>query len=125
MKAAAKAAALAVAGLVALGGTALANDKSRGHEHGSHGSRVERLATELGLDDAQKAEVQRIFGQEHARREAEHEKRHAELRQQLSSVLSPEQLQKFDQLMQQRKEHRDRRESRDGRNDSSGKQSGT
>lgn len=95
------------------------------HGDGHRGVPAERLATELGLDDAQKAEVQRIFESHRARRESERqafeasgqtmsreerkakrEEHMAELRQELSAVLSAEQLAKFDALKEKRHERR-------------------
>jgi len=60
------------------------------------GPPIEALAKELGLDDTQKAEVKRIFDEHRARMDTD-------LRQQLATVLTAEQLAKFDAI---RKEHR-------------------
>lgn len=95
------------------------------HGDGHRGAPAERLAAELGLDDAQKAEVQRIFESHRARRQAEREafeasgqrmtreemkakraEHMAELRQELSAVLTPEQLTKFDELKEKRHSRR-------------------
>lgn len=81
------------------------------------GPPIERLAKDLNLDASQTAQVQAIFEQQHAKMEAEraqvessgqrpsreemqarHEQMDAELRAQLASVLTAEQLAKFDAL---------------------------
>jgi hypothetical protein len=79
----------------------------------------ERLASDLGLDDTQAAEVKRILDAQRSRMEAEraqfessgqrptreqmrarHEQATLELRQQLTLVLTAEQMTKFDEMRQ-------------------------
>jgi Spy/CpxP family protein refolding chaperone len=88
------------------------------------GSPVERLSQELGLNDAQKEKVTKIFEEQRAKRDAQRsadqasgqtltpEARHAraeaaqqELLQKLSGVLTPAQLQKFKQIQQERRQN--------------------
>lgn len=86
------------------------------------GPPIERLATDLGLDDTQKSQVQQILEAQRTRMDAErqqfeasgqrptheemrarHDAMDAELRQQLSGVLTAAQLEKFDTIRQQRR----------------------
>lgn len=88
------------------------------------GPPLERIAQDLNLDETQKAEVKRILDAERAKHEAAREQMRAsgqrpdretmraqmqqndqELEQQLSTVLTPEQLQKFKQRQAERREH--------------------
>jgi Spy/CpxP family protein refolding chaperone len=97
--------------------TALAEPPQGPPPGGRGGPPIERLAKDLGLDAAQTTQVQAIFEQQHARMEAEraqfessgtrpsreemqahHEQANADLRAQLATVLTPEQLAKFDAL---------------------------
>ncbi len=85
------------------------------HPHG--GAPLERLARDLGLNEGQKADLKRIFDEQKAKREAEREQykvsgqhptpeqmhafmqqTHQEMLQELSGVLTPEQLTKFKQI---------------------------
>jgi len=86
--------------LAALAGGSLAlADTPAGPPHGGHGGPpIERLASELGLDDNQKAQVQQIIEAQRAKREA----LETEFRQQLSTVLTADQLKKFDDMRQRR-----------------------
>ncbi len=89
-----------------------------------HGHRppIERLASDLGLDDHQKGEVERILEAQHekmraAREQADasgerpsheemrqrHEQMQQETLEQLRPVLTEEQLQKFQSLMKERR----------------------
>ncbi len=87
-----------------------------------HRPPIERLASDLGLDESQKGEVERILEAQHAkmlaaREEAEasgvrpsHEEMHKrreqmqqETLEQLKPVLTEEQLQKFQSLMKERR----------------------
>jgi len=95
------------------------------------GPPIEALARDLGLDDTQKAEMKRIFAAQRAKREAEraqfqasgtrptreemhakHKENDAELRQQLSTVLSAEQLARFETLRKERRPHGPPRDAR-------------
>jgi Spy/CpxP family protein refolding chaperone len=88
---------------------------------GSGGAPIERLTQDLGLDAAQAAQVKQILDAQHAKMDAEraqfeasgtrpsreemhakHEQMDAELDQQLSAVLTPEQLAKFQELRKHR-----------------------
>jgi periplasmic protein CpxP/Spy len=92
------------------------NPPYRSH-HGGQPS-IEQLASELGLSDQQKAQVQQILDRERAQRarlwqsgaELTHESRREQMQalqsdliSRLSAVLTAEQLQKFEQLEQQRR----------------------
>lgn len=87
------------------------------------GPPVERLAQELGLTDAQKAEVKRIFEEERTRHEAERQQyassgqrpdpatmktimaqHDTELASALANVLTPDQLTKFKAWQAERRE---------------------
>jgi Spy/CpxP family protein refolding chaperone len=87
------------------------------HE-GHPGPDMDRMATLLDLNDSQKAEVQKILNEQHEKMEAKHaelrasgtkptreerEQFHKEMKQdmdtKLQAVLSPEQIKKFDALM--------------------------
>jgi len=90
-----------------------------GHERGAE--RMERLATLLDLTDAQKAQVEAILREEHAKIRAQfeqaqnahqtlapgqvraqHEQIHSETVAKLTPILSANQLRKFEILMQER-----------------------
>ncbi|HEY7639790.1 MAG TPA: hypothetical protein VH814_08705 [Steroidobacteraceae bacterium] len=87
-------------------------------DHGPPGPDMDRMATLLDLNDSQKAEVQKIFEEQHEKLKAAHDqaqsagskptreeraKFHDEMKQDLDSklqaVLSPEQMKKFAALM--------------------------
>lgn len=82
--------------------------------HGGQPS-IDRLAAELGLTAAQKSQVQQIFEHEQAQREQlqssgeDRRQQMQELRSdlitRLSAVLTPDQLQKFEQMQQRRRYH--------------------
>jgi Spy/CpxP family protein refolding chaperone len=108
---------------LAAGGLALA-DQPHGPTPGgpnTAGAPIERLTQDLGLDAAQAAQVKQILDAQHARMDAEraqfeasgtrpsreemharHEQMDAELDQQLSAVLTPEQLAKFKDMRKRR-----------------------
>ena len=86
-------------------------------EHGPQGPDMDRMATLLDLNDSQKAEVQKIFDEQHEKLKAVHEqaessgtkptreeraKFHQEMKQEmttkLQAVLSLEQMKKFEAL---------------------------
>jgi hypothetical protein len=86
-------------------------------DHGPQGPDMDRMATLLDLNDSQKAEVQKIFDEQHEKLKAVHEqaessgtkptreeraKFHQEMKQEmttkLQAVLSPEQMKKFEAL---------------------------
>jgi Spy/CpxP family protein refolding chaperone len=85
------------------------------------GPPIERLAQDLGLDTNQATQVKAILDAQRAKMDAEraqleasgarpsreemhakHEQMDADLRQQLSAVLTPEQLTKFEQMRKRR-----------------------
>jgi protein CpxP len=87
-------------------------------DHGPQGPDMDRMATLLDLNDSQKAEVQKIFDEQHEKLQAVHEQAessgtkptreerarfHEEMKQdmntRLQAVLSPEQMKKFEALM--------------------------
>jgi Spy/CpxP family protein refolding chaperone len=89
-----------------------------GPHQGHHGPDMDRMATLLDLNDSQKAEVQKILDEQHQKLDAKHqeskasgtkptreerEKFHEEMKQEMTTklqgVLTPEQLKKFDALM--------------------------
>ena len=86
-------------------------------DHGPQGPDMDRMATLLDLNDSQKAEVQKIFDEQHEKLKAVHEqaessgtkptredraKFHQEMKQEmttkLQAVLSLEQMKKFEAL---------------------------
>lgn len=89
-----------------------------GPHQGHQGPDMDRMATLLDLNDSQKAEVQKILNEQHEKFEAKHqelqasgtkptreerEKFHEEMKQEMTTklqgVLTPEQIKKFDALM--------------------------
>jgi periplasmic protein CpxP/Spy len=87
-------------------------------DHGPAGPDMDRMATLLDLNDSQKAEVQKIFDEQHEKMKAqfdqaqsagtkptreERAKFHDEMKQEmntkLQAVLSPEQMKKLEALM--------------------------
>jgi len=92
---------------------------------GPPGAHLEALSAKLGLDDYQKGELKRILEEQRTKMDAEREQFRAsgerptreamqakmqaydlELKQQLSSVLTAEQLQKFQAMEAERRQHR-------------------
>ncbi|MCB1738285.1 MAG: hypothetical protein KDI42_09190 [Gammaproteobacteria bacterium] len=76
----------------------------------------EKLSQTLGLSAEQSAKVNEIFAAQKAKREAyraerqaQREANHKEVVEQLSQVLSPEQLKKFEDMEAKRKEWREHR----------------
>ncbi len=67
---------------------------------GRHGKRIERLTKELNLTGEQKTKVEIIFQEQHEKFKAIHE----ETQTKLSTVLSPEQITKMEELKKQHKE---------------------
>ena len=111
--------------LAALAVTGLAHaDPPQGPTTGGPGRRgppIERLTQDLGLDASQAAQVKQILDAQHAKMDAEraqfeasgtrlsreemhakHEQMDAELDQQLSAILTPEQLAKFKEIRRHR-----------------------
>jgi Spy/CpxP family protein refolding chaperone len=89
-----------------------------GPHQGPPGPDMDRMAVLLDLNDSQKAEVQKILNEQHQKLEAKHqelhasgtkptreerEKFHEEMKQEMTTklqgVLTPEQIKKFDALM--------------------------
>jgi Spy/CpxP family protein refolding chaperone len=96
-----------------------------GPHEGQHGPDMDRMAVLLDLNDSQKAEVQKILGEQHEKVKAVHEEKraagtkptreerakfHEELKQdtvtKLQAVLSPEQIKKFEALTDHSHGHR-------------------
>lgn len=117
-----KSLALTLVVAAAVASTALAEPPSGPPPGVRGGPPIERLATDLGLDENQKSEVKRILEDQRTRMDAErqqfeasgqrptreemrakHDAMDAELRQQLSGVLTSEQLEKFDAIREQRR----------------------
>jgi Spy/CpxP family protein refolding chaperone len=112
----------ALPALLLVAQAALADTPPPPPPHG--GPPVEQMARELNLDATQKVEMKRIFEEQHAKHEAEREKFRAagtrptqdEMRarmqqdeqvllQELKGVLDTEQLAKFKQLQDERRQH--------------------
>ena len=89
-----------------------------GPHQGPSGPDMDRMAVLLDLNDSQKAEVQKILNEQHQKLDAKHqelqasgtkptreerEKFHEEMKQEMTTklqgVLTPEQIKKFDALM--------------------------
>lgn len=89
-----------------------------GPHQGHPGPDMDRMAVLLDLNDSQKAEVQKILNEQHDKMKAAHEQAHAsgtkptraerekfheemkqEMTTKLQGVLTPEQIKKFDVLM--------------------------
>ena len=103
--------------VLALGAAAALADPPTGPPPGMRGPNIEKLAKDLSLSESQQTEVKRIFDDQRAKLDAErqqfessgtrpsreemhtrHEQADAEVHQQLASVLSAEQLAKFDEI---------------------------
>jgi Spy/CpxP family protein refolding chaperone len=86
-------------------------------DHGPPGPDMDRMATLLDLNDSQKAEVQKIFNEQHEKMKAQfdqqrsagtkptreerarfHDEMKQEMNTKLQAVLSPEQMKKFEAL---------------------------
>ncbi|MDD2740557.1 MAG: hypothetical protein PHR94_16640 [Methylomonas lenta] len=70
------------------------------HFKGHKGDRVERLTKELNLTPEQTSQLTQVFQEEQAKREAIRK----ETDQRLQTVLTPEQMTKFEELKKQRHE---------------------
>jgi hypothetical protein len=70
------------------------------------GPPVERLKSELGLDDTQVAEVQKIFAAARTRMETARKENRAQMEADLANVLSAEQMTEFKQIMSEARERR-------------------
>ncbi len=104
----------------------LASAVALAHPHdGAHGPDLDRMAILLDLNDSQKAEVQKIFDEQHQKLEAAHEERrsagtkptrkerarfHEDMKQEMTArlqgVLSADQMKKFEVLMDRPQRHR-------------------
>ncbi len=118
-----KLSALSLPALALVAGLALAQQPADGPPRGGppRGPSIEMLAKELSLSDSQKAQIQQILDAQRAPRDAQRQQHEASgtrptreemearrsendaaLHQQLGTVLTTEQLAKFDSLRQQR-----------------------
>jgi Spy/CpxP family protein refolding chaperone len=108
--------------VVLIAAALLASAVALAHPHeGRQGHDMDRMAVLLDLNDAQKADVQKILDEQHQKLEAVHQQRrsadakptreervkfHEELKQdtvtKLQAVLSPEQIKKFEALTEHR-----------------------
>jgi periplasmic protein CpxP/Spy len=70
------------------------------HSQGHKGDRVERLTKQLDLTPEQTSQLTQIFQEQQAKREAIRQ----ETDQRLQTVLTPEQMTKFEELKKQRHE---------------------
>lgn len=88
------------------------------HEDGERrlgdGKRLEKMAQQLDLNDEQKSQVAQIMKAQGAKRKAmmeahkaQRDAMQADMRSQLSGVLTPEQMQKFDNMREERDELRE------------------
>lgn len=78
---------------------------------GHKGDRVEQLAKKLDLSAEQQEQLKQVFEEQHAKREALRQ----ETEQRMQTVLTPEQMTKFEELKKQRhekwqKHHQDRKQ---------------
>ena len=104
-------AASAVLALAATRTVALADENAGKGDRIQH--RVERMKERLNLTDDQARQLQQIFQEAHQQWQADQGKadketmraRHEKMHEQIKSILTPEQQQKFEQM---RKEHRGR-----------------
>lgn len=99
---------------LALGGPALAMGP-----HGAHGPEaaarhLERMTSDLDLDEAQVARLRTIMEAQHAKMRALHDETHA----QITEVLTPAQRARFEEIAAERQarwaERRNRRQERHG-----------
>lgn len=123
-------------GLIALALAALAAPALAGPGHGHHREHLNRVAEELGLDDTQREQFATIMREQHQqvremrrsmrdqgiKRDSEEarahrEAMHAQVRERLGTVLTAEQLERFDALrherMQRKLERRERHREHD------------
>ncbi|WP_150046036.1 Spy/CpxP family protein refolding chaperone [Methylomonas rhizoryzae] len=92
---------IAIALAVTVPFAVIAASQTEGEPNQYHrGDRIERMTKELNLSDQQKTQLKDIFQQHHQK----HEALRQELRQQLQTVLSAEQLAKFDEKRKNRHE---------------------
>jgi Spy/CpxP family protein refolding chaperone len=104
-------AASAVLALAAMRTVALAGENAGKGDRTQQ--RVERMKERLNLTDDQARQLQQIFQEAHQQWQADQSKadketmraRHEKMNEQIKSILTPEQQQKFEQM---RKEHRGR-----------------
>ncbi len=100
---------IALALTLPLTAAAFPGDRGGEHSYGHRGDRIERLAKDLDLSAEQKAKLQEVFDEEKTKREALREETH----QRMQTVLTPDQMTKFEELKKQRHEKwQKRREER-------------
>lgn len=100
---------LLAGGVAVAGGKGGCSDKDghRGQWSAEHGSkkmekRLDRLASKLELSDEQKAEVATIMQANRDKQQAMREQNREAFKAELGSVLSAEQMQEFETLMEKR-----------------------
>lgn len=109
--AAALVATLAVSGVAVAGGK---NCGGRGGHHGEMGGKhLQRLSDKLELSEDQQSQVETIMQANRERRQQQHEQNREALKTELAGVLSAEQLEQFEAMMEKRKRKMDRH-MRDG-----------
>lgn len=96
--------AITIAALLAMSGGAVLASESSGPPRG--GPPIDEIATELNLTEQQKAEVNRIFDEAHARMETSRRESREQVDKELAVVLTPEQLEQFKSMMQRDRGHR-------------------
>ncbi|QPK64155.1 hypothetical protein IVG45_04055 [Methylomonas sp. LL1] len=77
---------------------AFPGDKGGNHFETHRGERVERLVKELDLSAEQKTQLEAVFEEQQAKREAIRQETH----QRMQAILSPEQMTKFEDLQKNR-----------------------
>ena len=80
--------------------TIMAAPSDKGDHEWHHGNRIEFLTKELGLSADQKTKLEAIFREQKEKLKALHEEKH----KLIESVLTKEQIAKYDELKKQRHE---------------------
>lgn len=82
--------------------SALPGENAASGPAGKHANRLEKLAKKLDLTDDQKAKLEVIFKEQHAKHKALKE----ETRERLSKVLTAEQMEKMQEMKKHRQDKR-------------------
>ena len=90
--------------VLALGAILIPAAVLAGGHYGDHRGekRIGRMTEELQLSDQQRAEIEKIFQAQQEQRRALRE----QTREQIGNVLTPEQKKKWEQHMEERRQHR-------------------